>query len=591
MSFTPYPKQTNIILLAGVPLSPDYENTVKFTTLAEQQQAFQNVTIKRVYSANSYQRSGSGRLRIAELADNLYRYNYLMFENYTSGESPNYSDKWFYCFITDIIYINDHTTEIVYEIDVMQTFMFDYVLGMCYVEREHTLTDYMGEHIVEEKIDIPECIMQNYTNKFMLDEDRDLMRVYFYYVPNDEIISSLPQDLDQLGYPVTSISTITPWDESYCYYSDGNYIGTAWTFLYYDNRSPNTTKNNISKVIQKLIDIEAQIVSIEIRPRINPFYNGFTYAPATSFRDTYGTSYTPKNKKLYTYPYRYISVTNHQGGWINYKLEDFSTGTTETAVPTLSFNVEETALPTYSLYLYPDSVDYYKPWIENGISVSNTRFVQWNEDSFSKWWEQNKTSYVTGIASQIINSGISIVGASQGALYANALYTRSGANGNSTKAYIHAQQGVAASQLTEASVGAGILEGIMSDISAYSSAKNTPDNLGGNLSNSPILNKLNSVGFTVYDMGLRGRDAKIVDDFFTKYGYSIKRVKIPNIESSPVQNLRPHWNYIKTIGAELSYDYVPANYAEQIKKIYDNGITFWMSLSEVGDYSRDNSPR
>lgn len=599
MSFTPYPKQTNIILIAGVPLSPDYENTVKFSSLANQQQAFQNFSVKKTYTANSYQRAGNGRLRIAELADNLYRYNYLMFENYTPGVSPNYGNKWFYAFITDVIYINDHTTEVVYEIDVMQTFMFDYSLGMCYVEREHTITDHYGEHIVDEGLPVGDCLVENEDNSLTLDrDDTTYLKVYFYYVANEEKIGRIPQDSTQ-GFPISGdIQTVAVSDTDRCVNYDGNYMGVTFTYLDLDLGVPSTTRENISKVVQKLLEIGANIVSIEMRPTVTPFYAAVVQE-STEFIDTYdgsyepgGNPYTPKNKKLYSYPYKYVCVSNNQGQCATYRYEDFTQRSYHTVPMSASFTVESCSLPKYTMLLRPSTTnpyyDYKKPVYDNSLKFENTRSVVWSEDSFAKWWQENKSTYALGVATQIINGTMNIIGAATGASNASAIFTRSSTN-TATKAYINAKQGSESADMNLGMSGIALAESIMGDVATYASHKATPDNLGGNISNDAILNTLNRVGFCIYQMGLRARDAKIIDDYFTRFGYAIKRVKLPNIEGEPLQNLRPHWNYIKTKGAAFSSDYVPAYYANKIRSIYDTGITFWLSMSEVGNYSLDNS--
>ena len=77
--------------------------------------------------------------------------------------------------------------------------------------------------------------------------------------------------------------------------------------------------------------------------------------------------------------------------------------------------------------------------------------------------------------------------------------------------------------------------------------------------------------------------AKIIDDYFTKYGYAVKSLKRPNRSS------RPHWNYVKTLGCTLTGS-IPADDIKKLCDIYDNGITFWKNGSEVGNYSLNNSP-
>ena len=78
--------------------------------------------------------------------------------------------------------------------------------------------------------------------------------------------------------------------------------------------------------------------------------------------------------------------------------------------------------------------------------------------------------------------------------------------------------------------------------------------------------------------------AKIIDDYFTRYGYSTKRLKVPN------RNSRPHWNYVKTVGCTVTGS-IPSDDIRLICSIYDTGITFWKNGSEIGNYSLDNSPQ
>lgn len=77
--------------------------------------------------------------------------------------------------------------------------------------------------------------------------------------------------------------------------------------------------------------------------------------------------------------------------------------------------------------------------------------------------------------------------------------------------------------------------------------------------------------------------ARMIDDFFDKYGYAVDRLKTPNTSS------RPHWNYTKTKDCTITGS-VPADDMRKICSIFNKGITFWKNGSEVGNYSLDNSP-
>ena len=51
-------------------------------------------------------------------------------------QNDNYSDKWFYAYITGMEYINDNMTRISIATDVFQTWQFDLIYKASYVERE-----------------------------------------------------------------------------------------------------------------------------------------------------------------------------------------------------------------------------------------------------------------------------------------------------------------------------------------------------------------------------------------------------------------------------------------------------------------------
>lgn len=89
--------------------------------------------------------------------------------------------------------------------------------------------------------------------------------------------------------------------------------------------------------------------------------------------------------------------------------------------------------------------------------------------------------------------------------------------------------------------------------------------------------------FYFRQMQISAEYARVIDDYFDMYGYATRRVKVPN------RSARPHWNYVKTNGCVLIGN-APADDVRKICGIYDNGITFWKSASEVGNYSLDNSP-
>lgn len=154
---------TNIKLLKDVPLDTTYDHTIYFASKTAQYNYF--VGLQKYNLTNyTYQRVKKGVARVGIKADNLYDCNYMMFQN------TAYGTKWFYAFITAVEFVNNECAEIYFELDVMQTWFFDCEPDYCFIEREHTETDGIGEHIEPETVATGEYVMNNYSPiKYMTD--------------------------------------------------------------------------------------------------------------------------------------------------------------------------------------------------------------------------------------------------------------------------------------------------------------------------------------------------------------------------------------------------------------------------------------
>lgn len=138
---------SKILLLKGCPLNKKYTDTIYFNSVEDQWNYFYSLE-KKEFLNTQYVRVNDGKIRVGIVADQIYSYNYLMFQN------TAYGNKWFYAFITNVHYVNNSTSIVEYEIDVMQTWFFEAVLQPSFVEREHTATDNPGEWVAAEPVDI-----------------------------------------------------------------------------------------------------------------------------------------------------------------------------------------------------------------------------------------------------------------------------------------------------------------------------------------------------------------------------------------------------------------------------------------------------
>lgn len=143
MAITP---SSNIYLLK-VPLSLDNINQLTFTNKQAQFNYFSNLpSIEEDYF--SYIRQNN-TIQFPAHIDSILEYNYVMYQN------ENYTNKWFYAFITNMEYINDNLTEISIATDVWQTWQFDISFKPSFVVREmiNVSEDVPGANLLPENLE------------------------------------------------------------------------------------------------------------------------------------------------------------------------------------------------------------------------------------------------------------------------------------------------------------------------------------------------------------------------------------------------------------------------------------------------------
>lgn len=577
---------SDVYILKGVPLDRSYNHTLLQSDETSQYNTFYSYR-KYILTNQSYQRAGKGKIRVGVLADNLYDCNYIMFKN------TSYGSKWFYAFIDSVDYINDNATEINYTIDVMQTWYFDYELGSCYVEREHSLTDNIGENLVPENIDTGDLIPQNtwdFVYPTSVSENGVMYELVVFYVPNNSkgYISDM---IIENGVPVFTISPCKSGD-TYNTGSIVNGIYMSCKFFGYPlllGADINNTVNAINKLIDTILgnDVGGAIVNI-VQVPLNLWTdwhlnNGTTatrdsnkYMMLRNYNPTHTDYYTPKNNKMYTYPYKSIVVSNNAGQTATYKWEYFTAQNSIQKQAT--FKITGVPIMSPELMCYPYNYRGITNDYESGLVLTDFPTPPWSEDSFAKWWTQNKEAYITSLVSTaVLAIGGIIATVATGGAAAGAVVT-AGLTGAQTAA------------IAGTALGAG--SKIANSIGSFTTAKNTPDQISGQAGVSSLRTVQNRIGFKFYDMGVERDKAKVIDGYFSMFGYAVKQVKVPNVRASGV-TLRPHWNYVKTTACIIhpaSGKGLPTEDEEAISNIYDNGITFWTNAHEVGNYNLDNSP-
>lgn len=500
MDVVPMTPITSVKVLQNIPLDNSYKDTLNFSSVSDQINYFTGKTKFTFTNLTPVKLQNTIRLPIP--ADKLYDCNYLMFQN------ANFNTKWFYAFITKISFINVNMCEVSFEMDVFQTWQFDITLKPSYVIREHSTSDNVGDNLVSESLDIG------------------------YY---------REEPAEKTGYfdSYTAVigSSFTTEGKT------GGYRGGLFTGLNYvpalvDNPDQVQSLVDLLDTIAKANQMDA-ITSIFMMP--TDFYTNGDTPVMKRFDATKQTSrigsYTPRNKKLLTYPYNFLYAFTSDGANAIYRYEYFLNSSS------CGFALQCAMSCNPEIVLEPIGYQNQQFNIDESLTLSGFPQCAYSIDSFKAWLAQNSGTTLLSL----ISSGVSIAGGM--------------ATGN-------------------ASAEIGGMMGVAGTINNVVQASMKPPHVRGGQGNSTFTGTREK-NFYFINKHISEEYAKIIDDYFTVYGYATNRVKVPNI------NGRPSWNYVKTADCKITGS-VPFNDITKIKNMFNTGVTFWHG-DYVGDYTRSNA--
>lgn len=110
-----------------------------------------------------------------------------------------------------------------------------------------------------------------------------------------------------------------------------------------------------------------------------------------------------------------------------------------------------------------------------------------------------------------------------------------------------------------------------------------PSSVEGQLNSGDVNVASGNNTFHFYKMSIKQEYAKIIDDFFSMFGYKVNEVKIPNITG------RQNWNFVKLINPNIEGTEIPEFELNEFKAQMENGITFWHNPQTFRDYSQSNN--
>lgn len=518
--------KTNLYLLK-CPLESDNKNQLTFTDLNEQLNYFDS--LPHFEATNfTYQRKDN-IIRFPADYDSILDYNYVMYQN------ESYSNKWFFAFIIDMRYSSNGMTEITIKTDVYQTWQFEMKFKTSFVEREHVNDDTIGLHTVPENLETGDYLMV----------DEEILDYGGFFT-----CAGLSEDI---------LTDDTP-EKSY------NSIASGLTYV----------------ILKDKLDVNRLITLYNQRGKIDAIYSlfmvptgylgnnpwkqdktgliNFAYVPTNDNQFSLGdinigrsnylgvsdVGYLPKNNKMLTYPYIYIMADNGCGTNIIYNYEYFSN-------PLLcEFTVIGSISPGCSIKVVPSNYKSINSNYAESFNAGKLPVCSWTNDIYTNWLTQNSVNIGIGLVSSAmqIGSGALMLGTGAGSL-----------------------QGAS-------NIASGSLN-IASSLGSIYQHSLAPNQAEGNVNSSDVMFSAGRIAPTFYRMTIKEEYAKIIDDYFTMYGYKVNSLKIPNIRG------RRNWNFIRTIGANIEGN-IPQSDIEELKQIFNAGVTLWHHTNTFLDYSQNN---
>lgn len=540
---------SQIILCRNINVDKQYINVLNYT----ESQMIALCRANAIASADNYSfLRPTGTIFVGFSYAQCIQANYIAFQN------PDYSNKWFFAWIDDVIYKSDKNCEIKFTIDAWSTWFEKWTPKKCFINRQHTNNDTIGLHTIPENLDVGEVVQESITEDLAYGNDLG----YWIAVASNWKIKDGSSGAESLESDKgTQYSGITVYDNTvfgtqlFFFHitalssfadlvllllrtnADGHIEDVQNMFILPDVAIDQTKlQSHSAKVISNENTFTFYTMSYDMSPqKFNTEINKIT-----SFSD-----YTPKNNKCFVYPYNYLFVSNNQGSNNIYKYEDFNS---EKCIFENQFSIAIGG----SGRIVPKNYKGMATNDDESIALGKYPTCAWSSDAFTNWLTQNSVNMAVslGLTAGSIASTIATGGATAPAL-AGAVMSVAGNIGNT--------------------------------IGQFYQASLLP-NINGGQANGDVIWACNRNMFSFRQMRVKTEYLRIIDDYFTRFGYAVKSLAMPNITG------RAYWNYVEIgVSEEIGTGEVPGKFMEIINNACRRGVTIWHNHANIGNYNLDNS--
>lgn len=524
----PIPQQSVINLYRGVAWDNSYQDVRLFNN-QDERSAYLAPKIARYWNGCSVVKPGK-TIKLEGSAEEFLTCNYLSWKNIGLPGAREY-----YAFIRSINYINVNSFEVEYEIDWIQSYLFNFVFESFHIEREHVAEDVYGANTVPENIDFGEYCIED-----------------------------VQQETYATGLKASYLSQVQ--ENVHLNIHSGVYSGVNFAAQRTGGALPaveiilsQLNKSGESNEVVQLVMIVANMIDD------NGMHESFNVDKGNLTFKFGQESYTAENKKMQIFPYKHFTIDNFEGGIEQYRYEEF-------ADTVCSFAVEGTMHPKPCMQCFPIN---YKGWLgtnetpntcqQFAVQFDNFPDVAWTSDSFRAWVSQNSVTHAKSFFTSAISLPLGGLQAASGILGAK-------------KKVLSAVSGGAS--------GAGeIANGLFSAAETIQDIENHKihgQSLEGSIGSAGMCYMRNTVGFRATQYCIRPEMARRIDHFFSRYGYRVDTVKVPNVRG------RRFCNFVKGNNAQVSGDIAePAKLA--MESALESGVTFWHT-DDIGMEVTTNLP-
>lgn len=584
-------------------LTPDYAHTRYFQTDALRDAYFY---ARRASGLNGeilpwgdwtqvqHIRIDEGKIKLPFPIKEIHGYTYMSIRN--SKGTNDSLDHFYYCFITDMEYVSDMCTMVYFKVDVVQTFWNSFTSYQSLVERTHSETDTFGDNIKAEPFRPTEFIVNDDSYPSHL---QTMCLVIGISCSDPSITVEWQDGLGQTQTHTFDMSPIVYYKNIFTcvrYLVITEDMLTSAMFIALLNYFRQNDAEHAKEIVEMYMCPEVCIPSTE------GFFEVGTGEATPSVVDTIGVigvpltdnyrklnGYEPVNQKMYCYPYNFLRATNGEGEFKDYAYEYFNINHVGN---TPQFMAEGSFIGDASITIYPmnykrttssskdsdfghdKSVSYNN---FEGLTLTDYPHGAWNVDSYALYQSQNQTAnglklfasiLIGSLGGFMLGGGVGLVGSlMQGA----ELVTAEGA-------------------LMGAGYGAfmGGFKESASQTAEKIKAKNTADQSFGGTTGRNVTSCHGHKNFAFYRMTVDEQYAKMVDDYFTMYGYVSNEIMNIRDHLNVVKQRRRHYCYIKTTNFIIQGE-IENKYKMELGRILNNGITFWYKTDEpMCDYTVDN---